>query len=374
MTDAAAAAATTGRAAASPPTGGTGPIVITGGAGFIGSHLLERLLREPGPERPVFLVDDLSTGLRGNVAAALERHPRVRLLEGRAGQVLASGAVPLEGADVYHLAASVGVSLVMDAPAKMLENNLTETASVLNAAASGRARRVLLASSSEVYGRCVDPPLREDGPLVFGPTTAARWSYGMAKALDEHLALDLHRRGVLEPVVVRFFNTIGPRQRGRYGMVVPRFVAAAAAGRPLHVHGDGRQRRTFCDVRDVVEALVRLMACDAAAGEVVNVGGNTPTTIRGLAERVVDLAAASGTARTSRIVTVPYEAVYGPDFEDPADRAPDLSKVRHLIGWQSTRTLDQTLADLLQDTAEATPPGPPPDADDPLLHAAAADR
>ena len=304
--------------------------------------------------RPLYLLDNLSTGRLSNVDKLLAHHPHVVMLRGRAGDLLRSGRVPLRGADVFHLAASVGVSLVLESPQQMLANNLGETAAVLEAAAQQGARRVLLASSSEVYGRCVDPPLREDGPLVFGPTTAPRWSYGMAKALDEHLALDLHRQGRLDAVVVRFFNTIGPRQRGRYGMVVPRFVAAAVAGKPLEVHGTGLQSRTFCDVRDAVDCLARLMACDAAAGEVVNVGGGTQTSIVQLARQVADLAAEARQTDPPPIVHVPYAEVYGEAFEDPQARAPDVGKVQALVGWSATRPLCSTLSELLKDAADAT--------------------
>ena len=330
------------------------PIVITGGAGFIGSHLAERLSARG---HRLTLVDDFSTGSADNVAHLLGEN--VRLVEGRASTALSSGAVDLAGARVFHLAASVGVQLVVDSPAAMMHNNLGETAAVLSAC-SAHGCRVLVASSSEVYGLCPEVPLHETTPLVFGPTTASRWSYGLAKALDEHLALDLGRAGRLEPVVVRLFNTIGPRQIGRYGMVVPRFVAAAAAEQPLQIFGDGRQTRTFCDVRDVVAALDGLMNADAAVGEVFNVGGGDEITIEQLADRVLAAWAArsgegggGGGGSGGRKAFVSYDDIYGPGFEDPPQRRPSTDKLRALLGWSPQIPLDQTLRELFEASSGA---------------------
>ncbi|MEX0654994.1 MAG: NAD-dependent epimerase/dehydratase family protein [Phycisphaeraceae bacterium] len=311
--------------------------LITGGAGFIGSHLAERLKSQG---RSVVLVDDLSTGRRSNIAALLDA--RCRLIEGRAGQVLRDPAV-LEGvSEIYHLAAAVGVKLVVDDPAQMVRTNIDETLAVLDAAdASGAA--LLIASSSEVYGKCPTLPLRENMELVYGPTTASRWSYGLTKALDEHLALDYHRRRGLGAVIVRLFNTVGPRQIGRYGMVVPRFVSSAVRNEPIQVYGDGQQTRAFCDVRDIVHAMTRLIARPTAHGQVFNLGSDRQITIRQLAERVIELADSS-----SAIQEVAYEQVYGPDFEDPPQRVPDLTRVRQAIDFKPRYSLEQTLAELIE--------------------------
>ncbi|MEM1445495.1 MAG: NAD-dependent epimerase/dehydratase family protein [Planctomycetota bacterium] len=318
--------------------------IITGGAGFIGSHLAERL-RAAG--RRVVLVDDLSTGRHTNIEHLLGEG--VELVEGRAADVLQDPAVFRGVREVYHLAAAVGVKLIVDDPAGMIATNIDDTIAVLRACSSADVP-VLVASSSEVYGKCPVLPLREDMDLVFGPTTASRWSYGLTKALDEHLAIDLARRDGLKSVVVRLFNTIGPRQVGRYGMVAPRFVSRACAGQPLEVYGDGGQTRAFCDVRDVVAAMTGLMGLPdgAAFGGVFNVGNDQQVTIRGLAELVIERTAAAG--RTgSTIQTVPYEAVYGEGFEDPPHRLPDVSRLRDAIDWSPTFTLEQTIDTLIAD-------------------------
>ncbi len=316
--------------------------IITGGAGFIGSHLARRL-HDSG--REVVLVDNLATGRLENVQPLLDRG--VRLIEGTAAEVLSDSAVFDGVSEVYHLAAAVGVKLIVDDPAGMIATNIDDTIAVLRACAAAGAA-VLVTSSSEVYGKCPVLPLREDMDLVFGPTTASRWSYGLTKALDEHLAIDLARRDGLKAVVVRLFNTIGPRQVGRYGMVVPRFVSRACAGQDLDVYGDGEQTRAFCDVRDVVRALTDLMACGDAFGRVFNVGHDRRITIRRLAELVLERAAAAG--RTGGAIrTLPYEAVYGEGFEDPPHRLPDVSRLREAIGWTPAFSLEQTIDTLIAD-------------------------
>ena len=252
---------------------------------------------------------------------------------------------------VFHLAASVGVQRVVDDPAAMMRNNVLTTDAVLRAAGRASAA-VLIASSSEVYGRCPVLPLVEDAELVYGPTTASRWSYGMAKALDEHLALDLAHRTGLRAVVVRLFNTIGPRQVGRYGMVVPRFVTQAVRGETLTVYGDGRQTRAFCDVRDVTDALARLLDAPAAVGGVFNVGATHAITIGDLASRVLRAA----DAPADRLRHVPYEDVYGAGFEDPHDRLPSVDRLDEMIGgFAPTRTLDATLRELVALARHADP-------------------
>jgi UDP-glucose 4-epimerase len=315
--------------------------IITGGAGFIGSHLAERLV---AAGRRVVLVDDLSTGRRENVQRLLDGE-RCRLIEGKAARVLADPKT-LDGVThVFHLAAAVGVKLVVDNPAAMIRNNIDETDVVLRAAA-GVGAAVLITSSSEVYGKCPVLPLREDMELVYGPTTASRWSYGLSKALDEHLAIDLARRTGLRSVVVRLFNTIGPRQIGRYGMVVPRFVQRALAGEPLKIYGDGQQTRAFCDVRDVVRALDQIIDQPEAFGRVFNVGSTDQITIEQLADRVIAAVAERGHPRVAKDF-VPYEAVYGEGFEDPPHRLPDMARLREAIGFTPQIPLDQTLAELI---------------------------
>lgn len=310
--------------------------LITGGAGFIGSHLAHRLKAEG---RRVILVDNLSTGRRSNVEGLLDA--QCTLIEDRVGHALRDDSL-LSGVDeIYHLAAAVGVKLVVDDPAEMIRNNVDETITVLEAAMRTDAA-VLIASSSEVYGRCPTLPLREDMDLVYGPTTASRWSYGLTKALDEHLAIDYARRRNLKAVIVRLFNTIGPRQIGRYGMVVPRFVARAVANQPLEVYGDGRQSRAFCDVRDVTAAMVGLMGHPQTYGQVFNVGSDQQVTMNELADRVIALAGSTAGKRL-----IPYEAVYGEGFEDPPHRLPDTTRIRSAIGFEPRYRLDDTLTELV---------------------------
>lgn len=227
----------------------------------------------------------------------------------------------------------------------MIRNNVEETVAVLEAAKRAKAR-VLITSSSEVYGKCPVLPLHESMDLVFGPTSASRWSYGLTKAIDEHLALDMARQHGLQAVVVRLFNTIGPRQVGHYGMVVPRFVEAAFRGQSIQVYGDGQQTRAFCDVRDVVTALTALLTQDAALGRVFNVGSEKAITINELANTVIDEAEDAGLASVS-VTHVPYESVYGPNFEDTPHRLPDTAALRQVTGFAPTRTLRDTIRDLL---------------------------
>lgn len=312
--------------------------LITGGAGFIGSHLAQRLVEH---DRRVILIDDLSTGRLDNVAALVDAD-RAVYVRGRVSDVLREQPGIMRGVtQVYHLAASVGVKLVVDNPGRMVCNNIIETAAVLDAAERAGAA-TLIASSSEVYGQCPVLPLREDMTLVYGPTTASRWSYGMAKALDEHLALHGPGNRPRRCLAVRLFNTIGPRQLGHYGMVVPRMLARALAGQPVEIYGDGSQTRTFCDVRDVTDAMVRLMDDPAHLGRVYNLGSDRQRTINDLADVVQRI-----TGSTAGRRYVPYEAVYGPGFEDPPQRCPDLTRIRTAIGFVPTYELEHTLAAIL---------------------------
>lgn len=329
--------------------------IITGGAGFIGSHLAERLA---SAGQKLILVDNLSTGRRSNIEHLLG--DRCCLVEAPAAEAMRDPALLRGVTRVFHLAAAVGVKLVVDDPAAMIRNNIDETDVVLRAAERIGAS-VLITSSSEVYGKCPVLPLREDMELVYGPTTASRWSYGLSKALDEHLALDLARRTGLRSVVVRLFNTIGPRQVGRYGMVVPRFVSQAVAGKDLTLYGDGQQTRAFCDVRDVTETLARLLDQDEAYGRVFNVGSTTQITIEQLADRVIDTVAEAGGPRVGKKF-IAYEAVYGEGFEDPPHRLPDMARLREAIGFDPRVELAQTLRELVETEQQRMSPAGGPSA------------
>jgi UDP-glucose 4-epimerase len=311
--------------------------LITGGSGFIGSHLAERLLDEG---HSVVALDDLSTG----------RHENVAHLEGRPGfgLIVASVTEPAvvercvtDCQAVFHLASAVGVRLVVEQPVRTIETIVNGTDVVLRACARWR-RPVLLTSTSEVYGKSTKVPFAEGDDLVIGPTHTRRWAYASAKALDEFLALAHWHESRLPVVVARLFNTVGPRQTGRYGMVIPRFVAQGLVGEPITVYGDGSQTRCFAHVADVVGALVTLIEHPAARGEVFNVGNDEEISIHALAERVRDL-----TGERSPIRRVPYGEAYTAGFEDMQRRVPDLSKIRCLIGYAPTRNLDQILADVI---------------------------
>ena len=313
---------------------------MTGGAGFIGSHLSELLL-DGGWE--VYALDDLSTGSAGNVAH-LNSRPEFHLA---VESVLSSSVVSelVHRCDVvFHLAAAVGVRLIVERPGHTLLTNVRGTENVLEYA-SRFGKPVLIASSSEVYGdhHADDLPLGEDAKRIYGPTTAKRWAYADSKAMDEFLALARHEEHGLACVIVRLFNTVGPRQSGEYGNVIPRFVDAALAGAPLEVHGDGSQTRCFCHVADTVRALVGLVDEPRAGGQIYNVGSTESVTILELAERIRRL-----TDSSSELVFVPYEEVYGHGVEEMFQRMPAIEKVRATIGWQPTITLDEILAEVVE--------------------------
>jgi UDP-glucose 4-epimerase len=317
--------------------------LVTGGAGFIGSHLVDRLLdRGDG----VVVLDDFSTGSRANLARA-GAHRRFEVVD---ASVLDEDTVrPLvERADrVFHLAAPVGVGMIVADPVRIVRDTVFGTEVVLRACADYR-RPVVIASSSEVYGRSDALPLREDADLVFGSTARPRWSYGCAKAAAEFMAHAYARTTALAVVIARFFNVAGPRQTGRWGMVIPRLVDQALAGRPLTVYGDGRQSRCFCHVDDVVDAVVKLSETPRARGEVVNLGSDAPVTIRALAELV-----RTTTKTTAAIAHVPFAEAYDPDLEDLGARRPDLSKARALIGFSPGRDLRAIVADVVADRLRA---------------------
>jgi UDP-glucose 4-epimerase len=313
-------------------------VLITGGAGFIGSHLSDLYISR-GDE--VFCIDDLSTGSFDNIAH-LKGNPRFRYTIDSVHNVPVMAELIDQCDVVFHLAAAVGVKLIVESPVRTIETNVRGTEVVL-AQANKKKKKVLVASTSEVYGLSAEVPFREDGNLVMGATTKGRWSYACSKAIDEFLALAYWREKKLPTVVVRLFNTVGPRQTGQYGMVIPTFVKQALSGRPLTVYGDGSQTRCFGYVGDVVGALVALMDREEAVGEVFNIGSSEEVSIMQLAERVKGL-----TGSKSEIVTVPYDEAYEEGFEDMPRRVPDTSKVSALTGFKATVTLDEILRSVIE--------------------------
>ena len=323
--------------------------LVTGGAGFIGSHLVQ-VLAQRGDH--VIVIDDCSTGRRNNLSSVDQSN--VTFIESTVSDAIA----PLEGQrinEIYHLAAAVGVQLVVDNPIHTIDTNVLETSAVLDFAERLRTP-VLIASTSEVYGKSTRTPFREDDDVVYGPVTQPRWCYACSKAIDEHLALAHHRQQQLPVVIARFFNIVGPRQVGRYGMVLPRFVAAAIAGQPIEVYGDGAQTRCFCDVRDVVQILPGLLSTPQCYGRVFNVGSDDRISIQQLAELVRDTLSSC-----SSIVKVPYERVFGRDFDDLRDRQPDLTRLHEATGFVAQTPLKKTILDLAESfrscpaSVEATP-------------------
>jgi UDP-glucose 4-epimerase len=312
-------------------------VFITGGAGFIGSHLAEKHL-EGGDE--VHVLDDLSTGTIENIAH-LKGSAKFRYyIDSINNLQLTAELVDL--CDVtYHLAAAVGVKLIVESPVKTIETNIRGTEIILNLA-SKKGKRVLIASTSEVYGKRKDIPFREDDDLILGPTNKGRWSYACSKAIDEFLAIAYWKEKRLPSVIVRLFNTVGPRQTGRYGMVIPNFVNQALRGEPITVFGDGSQTRCFTHVSDVVWALMRLMDHRQAVGEVYNIGSTQEVTILELALRIKSL-----TNSKSEIIKVPYDQAYEQGFEDMMRRVPDITKVEGLIGYEPKFSLDDTLSSVI---------------------------
>lgn len=308
-------------------------ILVTGGAGFVGSHLVERLV---GEGHRVVVVDDLSTGSLANLAS-LAGHPRLRFIQSRVSECDALGELVAGASAVYHLAAAVGVDLVVRSPIRTIETNLDETEAILGAA-SRCGVPVLLTSTSEVYGKSQRDVFGEEDDLLIGPPHLGRWSYACSKLMDEFLALAYARERGLPVVIARLFNTVGPRQTGRYGMVLPRFITAALADRPLSVFGTGEQARCFCYVRDTVEALVRLQNAPSARGEVVNVGSTEEVTIFELARRVI-----RHVGSRSPIERVPYDQAYAPGFEDMHRRKPSVDKLERITGYRPSTRLDQTI-------------------------------
>lgn len=313
-------------------------VLITGGAGFIGSHLAESMLDEG---HNVTIVDDLSTGNVDNISGLIRRR-RFQFVREDV-RCIPTMTTLLDRCDmVVHLAAAVGVQLIVEQPVRTLETNIHGSEVVL-ALANKFARRVFLASTSEVYGKQTAIPFGEDDDSLLGSTRFTRWSYACSKMVDEFLALAYHHQYGLEVVIGRFFNTIGPRQTGTYGMVVPRFVRAALRNEPLTIYGSGEQQRCFCNVADVVDAVRKLMVCEDAIGQVVNIGSGSPVTIGELARKIVDMCNS-----TSDIRHISYEEAFGQPFDDMLVRVPDLTKVKQLIDYEPQRSLEGTLRDVIE--------------------------
>jgi len=317
-------------------------VLVTGGAGFIGGHLSEALL-DAGHQ--VFVIDDLSTGSIDNITHLKERRGFHYTIDTVFNDAVVAELV--DRADViFHLAAAVGVKLIVQEPVHTIETNVHGTEVILRHAAK-KKKLVFIASTSEVYGKSTDVPFREDADLVMGATSRHRWAYACSKALDEFLALAYWKQKQLPVIVVRFFNTVGPRQTARYGMVVPTFVRQALAGEPLTVFGDGTQQRSFTYVGDVIGALLKLMVEPGAVGQVLNIGNGQEVTIRELAERIK-----RATGSSSPLTYVPYEQAYDAGFEDMPRRVPDLTKIKALIGYEPRVDLDEIIGRVVAEAKE----------------------
>ena len=312
-------------------------VLITGGAGFIGSHLAEAFLAAGDT---ITAVDDLSTGNLSNIRHLMGREDFQFIRESVRNTT--TMAVLVDRCDlICHLAAAVGVQLIVDRPVHTIETNIHGSEVVLNLA-NKFGKKIFVASTSEVYGKSTNVPFGEDDDSVLGSTRFTRWSYAASKMVDEFLALAYHDQYGMEAIIGRFFNTIGPRQTGAFGMVAPRFVQAALAGDPLEVYGEGTQSRCFCNVADVVGALVKLIDCPEAIGEVINIGSDESISIIDLAKKVIEL-----TGSSSGIRRLSYEEVYGRPFDDMLIRKPDLTKIKRLIGYEPKYTLDDTLRQMI---------------------------
>ncbi len=312
--------------------------LITGGAGFIGSHLTERLLRD-GQE--VTVVDNLSTGSLKNIEG-FETEPKFNFVEGDVRDAELMKQLMERCDAVFHLAAAVGVKLIAEEPVHTIETNIGGTEVVLETA-NKFGKKILIASSSEVYGKNEAVPFSEDDDIVLGSTTLSRWSYACSKAIDEFLGLAFYQQYGLSVVIGRFFNAIGPRQTGRYGMVVPRFIQRALRGEPLSIYGTGRQKRCFCYVQDLIDAVIGLMNCDEAAGKVYNIGSTEEIAIEELADKIIEM-----TGSKSKKEFISYEKAYGRPIEDMMRRVPGLERIKETIGWEPKTNLSETLQIIIE--------------------------
>ncbi|MHC4172732.1 MAG: SDR family NAD(P)-dependent oxidoreductase [Planctomycetota bacterium] len=308
-------------------------VLITGGAGFIGSHLAERLLKNGNK---VVVIDNLSTGSLKNIES-FKKHSGFEFVEGDVRNAELLEPLVEQSEAVFHLAAAVGVKLIAEAPVHTIETNIGGTETVLEVV-NKFGKKILIASSSEVYGKSEAVPFCEDDDIVLGSTSLSRWSYACSKAIDEFLGLAFYQQYGLGVVITRFFNTIGPRQTGQYGMVVPRFVQWALKNEPILIYGTGQQRRCFCYVADVVEAVIDLINCEQAAGKVYNIGSTEEITIEALADKIIEM-----TGSKSRKEFVPYEVAYGRPIEDMMRRVPSLERTKKTIGWEPKTGLTETL-------------------------------
>lgn len=329
--------------------------LITGGAGFIGSHLVGTLL---GQGHQVLIIDDLSTGRLENIEPMLD-HPKLHFVRASITNDLVMDRLASQADVIVHLAAAVGVKLIVERPVHTIETNVMGTEAVLKAALRYRSK-VLVASTSEVYGKGMSIPFREDDDVVLGPTSRNRWGYAASKMVDEFLSLAYYREKDVPVVIFRLFNTVGPRQTGRYGMVVPRFVQQALKREPLTVYGDGEQSRCFLHVYDAVQAIIGLAGCPEAVGQVFNIGSTETISIAGLAHRVLAQVDAYLEQQGSdaflakdedRVAFIPYEQAYTGGFEDMRQRVPDITKIRQYIGWEPRLNLERILADVIEDYA-----------------------
>jgi UDP-glucose 4-epimerase len=311
--------------------------LITGGAGFIGSHLAEKLLDEG---HDVYVIDDLSTGSIENIEHLKQRKGFTYIIDTIMNPPLLAELV--DKCDiVFHLAAAVGVMLIVESPVRTIETNVKGTEEVLKHA-NKKKKKIIIASTSEVYGKSTQKLFSEDGDLVFGPTTKGRWSYACSKAIDEFLGLAYWKEKGLPVVIVRFFNIVGPRQTGRYGMVIPRFVKQALQNKPVTIFGDGKQSRCFAHVHDAVKALIKLSQTDELVGQIVNLGNDEEVTIEDLAGKIKAL-----TESNSEIKYISYDEAYEEGFEDMKKRVPDLSKIKKLIGYKPEHSLDNIINDVI---------------------------
>ncbi|MHC4336726.1 MAG: SDR family NAD(P)-dependent oxidoreductase [Planctomycetota bacterium] len=312
--------------------------LVTGGAGFIGSHLAERLVKEG---YKVTVIDNLSTGTLKNIEG-LKDKPGFDFVEGDVRDAELMEGLAKHSDAIFHLAAAVGVNLIADKPVHTIETNIVGTEVVLEAA-NKFSKKILVASSSEVYGKNEAVPFQEDDDIVLGSTSFSRWSYACSKAIDEFLGLAFYRQHGLGVIIARFFNTIGPRQTGRYGMVVPRFVQRALKNEPVLIYGTGRQSRCFCYVEDVVDAIIGLMNCEDAVGTVYNIGSTEEITVEGLADKIIEM-----TGSESEKEFISYEEAYGRAIEDMMRRVPNLERIKEAIGWEPKLTLTETLEVIIE--------------------------